>query len=175
MYNLKIKENITKKLSELSKKIEDMTPVFKALADLELMQTKLRFEDEKDPEGTKWENPFTIRRGVGEETGSGSRTKRSGWTKKQAWEYVKQSNFHATPPKWRFFDASKGDKILRDSGILFKSIGRKYEKDSAIVGTNISYGKKLQNGRFPFLGINEKTLENVESVTMNYFKRLGLR
>lgn len=175
MADIKIVNNVSKSLNNLSKKLIDMTPVFKDLADLELSQTKLRFVDEKDPQGKDWPEPFTIRRGIGDQTGSGERTKKSAWSRFDAWRYVVASNFHATPPNFRFFDKSKGDKILRDTGILLKSIGRAYSKTFAIVGTNTEYAKKLNDGRFPFLGLNQKTVENVENVTTQYLKGLGLK
>lgn len=175
MASVKINENITKGLRELEKRLEDMTPVFKALADLELGQTKIRFTDQKDPEGKKWPEPNTIRRGKGPETGSGSRTKTTAWSGKEAWDYVVASNHYATPPGWRFFNKAKGDKVLRDTGMLLKSIGRAYGKDFARVGTNREYAPKLQSGRFPFLGLNEKTMENVSETLSIYFKRLGLK
>lgn len=175
MATIKIKDNISKNLKYLENKIQEMTPVFKDIADLELSQTKLRFNDEKDPSGKKWPEPNTIRRGKGKETGSGKRSNKSTWTRAEAWDYVEASNHHATPPKWRFFDKSRGDKALRDTGMLFKSIGRFYSKNSAIVGTNTSYAEKLQDGRFPFLGINQKTIDNVNEVISSYLKRLGFK
>lgn len=175
MADIKIRSNIAKNLRDLSKQLQDMTPVFKDLADLELSQTKLRFQSQEDPQGKKWPEPNTIRRGTGPETGSGARTKTTSWSPKEAWDYVLASNHHATPPNWRFFDAGKGDKILRDTGLLLKSIGRVYSKSSALVGTNRQYGPKLQEGRFPFLGINKKTEDNVNTVMSLYLKKLGFK
>lgn len=152
-----------------------MTPVFKDIADSELSQTKLRFIDEKDPDDKSWPKPISIRRGEGDETGSGERSRKATWTSKQAWEYVLASNYHATPPKWRFFDSSSGDKILRDTGMLLKSMGRAYGKDYAVVGTNREYAPALQNGRFKFLGINDLTYNNIDKTISSYFKRLGLK
>lgn len=191
MADIKIVNNISKSLNELSKKLVDMSPVFKALADLELSQTKLRFIDEKDPEGKKWPEPFTLRR---DPTGAAARTSFRNRVRRQLqkdyqrkvsnaeaashidpWNYVKASNYHAAPPGFRFFDKSVGDKALRDTGLLLKSIGRAYSKNFAVVGTNTEYAKKLNDGRFPFLGLNQKTVENVENVTTQYLKRLGLK
>lgn len=166
---ISIQGNITQSLRNLSNQIQDMTPVFKDIADLEWSQTKLRFNKQQDPDGKKWPDPFTLRKGTGPETGSGKFAKTKGW------DYVVNSNFKATPPGYRFFDASRGDKILRDTGTLFNSIGRAYGPDYAIVGTNISYAPKLQNGRFPFLGINIRTLRNVNFVVNKYMKGLGFK
>lgn len=185
MANVKIKETISKGIRNLEKRLKDMTPFFKAVADLELSQTKLRYKDEVDPDGNPWPDPFTIRRGKAWETGSGKRsfdvddsgvkTRKTRWSASEAWEYVKASNFHATPPGWRFFGESRGDKKMVNTGVLQKSIGRYYSKDSAVVGTNIKYAKNLQDGRFPFLGINEQTQDNVSKSIDSYLKRLGLK
>ena len=132
------------------KKLKSMAPVWKAIGDLELSQTKLRFVKEVDPEGNKWPDPITIRKDAGGSTSS----------HEEAWAYAKASNFHALPNGWHFFRRGS-DKVLRDTGILFNSIQRAYTDTYAIVGTNIKYGRKLQEGRFPFLGINKKTEDNI--------------
>lgn len=162
------------RLSKISSGLKDMTQLFKNIADLELSQTRKRFIDQQDPESNDWPDPITLRRGVGPETGSGARS--SGLTQQQLdnpWAYVVASNFHATPPRYRFFDRSKGDKALRDTGNLLNSIGIAYGKDYAIVGTNLKYATNLQNGRFPFLGINKKTDENVRTATQSFLRRLS--
>lgn len=162
MAYIKIQETITKKLNHLASKIEDMTPAFKDIADYEFTQTKLRFNNEEDPEGKKWPNPFTIRR-----DGAGSRAQGG-----NPWGYVVKSNYHAAPPGYHFFDSSRGDKILRDTSTLFNSIGRAYGKNYAIVGTNVEYARKHQEGigvkQRMFLGINKKTLENVNKTIKFY-------
>lgn len=159
-------------LKELESRLLDATPAFRDIADLELSQTLLRFKKEVDPNNKKWPIPHTIRRGTGPETGSGSRTKTSGWTPSEAMEYFVNSNFHAAPPGWRLFSRSQGDKILRDTGTLMNSIGRAYGKNYAIVGTNLEYAPKHQDGdgvkRRQFLGINKKTEQNVLDVVRSY-------
>lgn len=161
-------------IKRLSSKLEDMTPAFKDIADLELSQTRLRFKNEEDPDGNKWPDSNTIRRGSGKGTGSGSRTKTTGWNKKDAMGYFISSNFRAAPPGWHLFDSSGGDKILRDTGTLFNSIGRSYSKDSAIVGTNNEYAEKHQEGdgvkQRAFIGINQKTVQNVQKIFDQYIK-----
>lgn len=163
MADIKITENISKKLGKLKASISDMTPAFKDIADHEWSATKLRYIGEKDPEGNKWEKPFTVRR-----DGGGTRSQKF----RDPWPYVVASNYHAAPPGWHFFDAGRGDKILRDTGVLFNSIGRAYGKDFAIVGTNVEYGRKHQEGigvkKREFLGINQKTLDNVKRVVDFY-------
>lgn len=167
MAEIKIKDNITESLSKLSKQISDMTPAFKSIADYELSQTKLRYRDEKDPEGKKWVEPFTIRRdGNG---GAGRRNQAS------AWGYVVKSNYHAAPPGFHFFDSARGDKIMRDTGSLFASLSRAYGKNFALVGTDKEYAKENQEGTGkrtarPFLGINKKTFDNVKKVVTFYLK-----
>ena len=146
-----------------AKKMKDLSQVWKAISDLELSQTKLRFIKQQDPSGKAWPEPRTLRRGTGPETGSGARTKVSDWSRSEAWAYTKKARFWATAPGYRFFNPSS-DKILRDTGVLFNSIQRAYTSTYAVVGTNTQYGKKLQEGRFPFLGINKKTIENVNFV-----------
>lgn len=163
-----IHENVTHGLRELSKSIKDMTPVFKDIADKEWSETKMRFKNQVDPNFKKWPMPITLRRGKGEETGSGVRSTKRGW------DYVVSANFHATPPGYRFFDPTK-DKILRDTGRLMKSIGRAYGSNYAIVGTDVEYAKKLQDGRFSFIGINAKTLSNVRMIVNKYMKKAGLK
>ena len=168
-------KQLAKKIGEMTKKLENMTPAFKDIADLELMETKLRYEQQITPEGIPWETPFTIRKGEYLETGSGARTKTTDWTKVDAWKYVVASNYHATPPGWRFFNEAFGDQILRDTGLLFKSLGRAFGADFAIVGSNRTYAKAVQEGKGrqkarPYLGINQKTYDNVETVMKKYIK-----
>lgn len=144
----------SKKLANLgngAKKLKSLAPVFKAIADLELSATKLRFIKQEDPDGKKWPDPITIRRD-GTVTGGGL-------THAEAWSYVVKSNYQGMPKGWHWFKSS--DKIMRDTGVLFNSIQRGYTDTYAVVGTNISYGKTLQAGRFPFLGINKKTEDNI--------------
>lgn len=172
--NTNVKE-LAKKLGTMTKKLENMTPAFKDIADLELMETKLRYKKEIAPDGTPWPVPFTIRRGEYTETGSGARTKTSAWSKVDAWKYVVASRYHATPPGWRFFNEAFGDKILMDTGLLFKSLGRAFGKNYAIVGSNRSYSKAVQDGSGrrkarPYLGINQQTYNNVETVMKSYIK-----
>ena len=159
-------EDVLKKLSLLRIAFTDMSQVFKDIADLELSQTKQRFVQQVDPDGKKWPTPFTLRKGTGPETANGPQ--RSGYTSQQRWNYVVASNHHATPPGFRFFSSSRGDKILRDTGRLFNSIGRSYGKDFAVVGTNVEYAKKHQDGegvrKRAFLGITQKTVQNIEDV-----------
>lgn len=168
--NVKVEsKQLVKAVEKLTKQVTDMTPAFRSIADLELSQTKLRFIDEKDPQGNKWEVPFTIRRGTGPETGSGRFATTTGW------DYVKASNYHATPPNYRFFDPAKGDKILRDTGMLLKSIGRAFGPSFAVVGTNRSYAEDVQNGEGnrkarPFIGLNQKSVDNVRTVMNAYIK-----
>lgn len=161
-----INENVGKELQRLSKSLADMSPAFKDIADYEWGQTRLRYKKEIDPDGKKWPDSFTIRRGTGPETGSGRFAKTTGW------DYVKASNYHATPPGYRFFDASKGDKILRDTGTMFNSIGRAYGKDFALVGTNLKYARNHQEGigvkQRTFLGLNKKSLENIRKTVTSY-------
>lgn len=155
--SVNLQDNVSKELDKLAGKIDDMTPVFKDIADYEWSQTRLRYTKQVDPEGKRWPNPFTIRR-------DGGNARRMQGV--DPWGYVVKSNYHAAPPGYHFFDAGRGDKIMRDTGTLFSSIGRSYGKDYAIVGTNIEYGKKNQEGDGvkprPFLGINKKTFDNVK-------------
>lgn len=155
----------TKKLDKLNTGLLDMTQMFKNIADLELSQTRLRYRKEEDPDGKKWPDPITIRR-----DGNGRRSGQ--FTREQSWNYVLKSNYHAAPPGWHFFDKQRGDKILRDTGTLFNSLGIAYGKDYAMVGTNVEYADKLQNGRFPFLGVNEKTEKNIRSAVTAFVKGL---
>jgi phage gpG-like protein len=166
MADVKITGDISKKLNDLSKKLDNMSQPFRDIADYELSQTRLRYTKEVDPENKKWAIPFTIRR-----DGSGGRNTNFN----NPWGYVEKSNYHAAPPGYHFFDKARGDKIMRDTGTLFASLGRAFGKDYAIVGTNISYGKENQEGTNgkkarPFLGINKKTYDNVKKVVTFYLK-----
>lgn len=165
---------VVRDLDKLKGSIVNLTGFFKNVADLELADTKLRFRDQKDPSGRNWDDPFTIRRGSGQETGSGDRTKKSGWSQRDAWSYVVASRYNATPPGWRFFNKTSGDKILRDTGTLMASIGRAYGPDYAIVGTNLEYAKKHQDGdgvkKREFIGVSSKTMSNVEQAMEAYLK-----
>lgn len=163
MADVKITGNISKEIENLTAKLKDMTPVFKDIADLELSATRLRFTKEVDPNGNKWPEPFTVRR-----DGGGNRSQEF----RNPWGYVVASNYHAAPPGYHFFDPARGDKILRDTGNLFNSIGRAYGPNFAIVGTNVDYARKNQEGdgvkARPFLGINQKTYENIKNLTEFY-------
>ena len=157
-------EDISKKIGILSLKLRDMTPFFRDLADAELSSTKFRYIAEEDPQGKRWPDPFTVRR-------DGGNARRSQQFR-NPWGYVVASNYHAAPPGYHFFSSSRGDKIMRDTGTLFSSIGRAYGKDYAIVGTNVEYAEKNQNGegvkKREFLGINKKTFENVQNLITFY-------
>jgi len=163
MADINISENISKLLSELESKMEDMTPAFKDIADYEWGQTRMRYVNQEDPEGAKWQDPFTVRR-----DGGGVRSQQF----RDPWPYVVASNYKAAPPGYHFFDAGRGDKILRDTGTMFNSIGRAYGPDYALVGTDIEYATKHQEGigvkKREFLGINQKTYDNVKNVVEFY-------
>lgn len=156
-------KNLKKKLATLIKKMADATPAFRDIADLEWAQTRFRYIKEVDPEGSPWPVPFTVRR----DGGVASRAQG-----KDPWAYVIASNYHAAPPGYHFFDSARGDKILRDTGTLFNSIGRDFGPTFAIVGTNMEYAEKNQNGdgvkKRAFLGINRKTEQNVRQVLTSY-------
>lgn len=153
-------DKIIGKLKKLSGNLSDMTDFYREVSQLELSNTLLRFREEKAPDGTKWRDPITLRR-----SGGGSAS-----SKEQAWGYWKASNFHAILPGWRFFSRAQGDKVLRDTGVLNQSIQRVSGKDYAEVGTNVQYGKHVQNLGFPFLGISKQTEKNVVKVFMDYMR-----
>lgn len=157
-------------LKKIDKGLIDMSQLFRNIAELELSQTRLRFKKQVTPDGKPWEDPFTIRKGKGPETGSGR------FSSKRGWDYVQASNYHATPPGYRFFDKAKGDKILRDTGTLYNSIQPYWDQKRAIVGTNISYAEKHQKGigvkQREFLGINQKTRNNIDKSIQALLKGL---
>ena len=160
--NIDVRE-IVKALGKASDNLLNLTPLFKNIADLTLSETKLRYRDGLDPDGNEWRDPITIRR-----DGNGGRT--GGYTQEESWNYVLKSNYHAVPPGWHWFDKSRGDKVMRDTSVLYNSLGIAYGKDYAVVGTNLQYGKTLQDGDFPFLGITLDTYANVEDVLDSYLK-----
>lgn len=157
--------DLLKKTDNMVKNLGDMSSLFRAISELELSQTKLRFRAEKDPSGKLWPDPVTIRR-------DGGGRREGGFSREQSWNYVLKSNFHATPPGWHFFDRSRGDRALRDTSNLFNSLGSSWGKDYAVVGTNVEYADKLQSGRFPFLGINDRTRKNVNDALGSFMKGL---
>lgn len=159
---------VIKGLTKIKVGVQDMSFFFRNVAELELSETKLRFRNQEDPDGKKWPDSFTIRRNGG---GGGG-----GYTREQSWNYVKKSNYKAAPPGWHFFSRSFGDKILNDTGNLSRSIGSSFGKDFAIVGTNVEYAKKHQEGdgvkQRRFLGVNKKTDSNIQKALDSYMKGL---
>ena len=149
----------TKGLQGAQENLYDFSEFFRNVADLELSDTKLRFDKQVDPNDKPWPDPITIRRDAG--------GNRGGFTREQSWNYVLKSNFHAVPKGWHWFDRNR-DKVLRDTGTLFNSLSRDFGKDFAIVGTDLSYAEKLQTGRFPFIGITSRTESNLD-IAMNAF------
>lgn len=145
-------------LSGVPKKLSNLTEVFKQLAALELSATKQRYIKEVDPDFNKWPDPITLRR-------DGKPTQ-----VRDAWEFFKEN--HYVPKGWRWW--RRPDKILRDTGVLFNSIGSAYGYNYAIVGTNVSYGRNHQEGigvkQRKFLGINKDTERNIDRVMKNYLK-----
>ena len=61
---------------------------------------------------------------------------------------------------------------MRDTGSLFNSLGISYGKDYAMVGTNVEYAQKLQDGRFPFLGASKETNSNINNAVEAFVKGL---
>lgn len=178
---------VMKGLAQAKANFEDMTPFFHNVADLELADTKLRFETQKDPDGKKWPDPHTIRKGGPDP----KNPKKSGFKKRVrdinaeanefgvsvserdlAWNYVVNSNFHGIPNGWHWFDRGRGDKAMIDNGTLLNSISRAYGKDFAIVGTNLEYAEKLQTGRFPFIGVTSRTQDNIDEAMQVFLKGL---
>lgn len=151
--------------SNVPRGLSDMTEVYKRIANLELSETKKRFVKEIDPDGQKWPEPFTLRR-------DGSGTMMNQYT--NPWAYVVASNYHAAPPGYRFW--RRPDKILRDTGTLFNSFGILYGKNYAIVGTNLRYARKHQEGdgvkERRMIGINKKTESNVRKAVIDYIGRI---
>lgn len=150
-----------KKIKSLEDGFKDMSEFFQNVADLEKSSTLLRFLDEVSPSGEKWRTPFTIRRNQGG----------SSYSPSHAWHYWKKSNFHAIPDGWHLFSRGN-DKVLRSnqgSG-LFGSIGSAFGSDFAEIGTNLEYGKHLQNKGFEFLGVSETTEENIQEAFTAFVK-----
>jgi len=151
-------------LTEAMRKIwrghEDMTPLFRAISQLEGKDTALRYRDGKKPDGTKWRDPIAIRRDRG-----GSR-----FNKEQAWHYWKSSNFHAVPKGWHEFSRAQGDKPMVDTGQLMQSITNLFGKDYAMIGTNLKYGKYVHALGFEFLGATKDTEKNIRSAYKSYVK-----
>lgn len=142
------------KFKRLQKNLKNPEKIYKAIADLELSQTLVRYKREVDPQGKRWK--ATIR------------------------------------------SIKKGGKILIDTAVMFNSIGRRFSKYFALVGTNIKYAKYHQDGgvynvpahtrksstgkiysvrsydlntpQRAFLGINKKTIENVTAVINKFWK-----
>ena len=158
--NVKVGNSLLK-FANVPAKLSDMTEVYKRIANLELSETKKRFVKEEGPDGEKWPEPFTLRR---DGTGTGINQYPNPWA------YVVASNYHATPPGYRWW--ARPDKILRDTGTLFNSFGIAYGRDYAIVGTNLEYARKHQDGigvqQRRMLGINKRTEDNVRKAIIDY-------
>lgn len=152
-------------LDKLDSGLKNLRPIMKNISELELADTKLRFINEEDPEGKKWEDPFTIRR-----DGSGTNINEY----PNPWDYVVASNYHATPPGYRWW--KRPDKILRDTGTLFNSITNSYGDNYAIVGTNLEYAQKHQGGfgvkKRKFIGPSKKTEDNIHKAVNAYLRGL---
>lgn len=155
---LKIGESILN-FKKAPSKLTDMRELFRQIADVELSATKQRYIKEIDPDGKQWADPITLRR---------DGTARNNIP--DPWGFFITN--HYLPKGWRFW--RRPDKILRDTSVLFNSIGSSYGNDYAIVGTNVSYGKNHQEGigvkQRKFLGINKKTESNVKKIVNNYLK-----
>lgn len=158
-------KRVIKALKNLAKSLDDMTPFFKDVADLELSRTKVSYLKEVGPDGKKWDEPFTLRRGGPGQVNTSF---------EDPWRYVVASNYHAAPPGFRFFDRASGDKVLRDTGTMFNSISRAYSKTYAVVGTNVEYAKKHQYGdgvkQRAFLGINQQTIDDINKLIKEYLE-----
>ena len=147
------------KLKKTNDSFKDMSPFFKEVAFRETGTTKLRFEDQEDPDGNRWRDPITIRRDVG-----GSQ-----YSKEAAWAYWKKSNFHALPKGWHEFRSGE-DKALIDNGNLMGSIQGLSSKNEAFIGTNLKYGKYVTALGFRFLGVSDATKENIKEIYQLYMQ-----
>lgn len=140
--------DLVKRFDDLLDLMSDMTPFFKDLADLELSETHSRFNKQVDPDFKPWALPTAARRRTG------------------------RAN-----PRTRPFSKSLGDKILRDTGTMYNSIGRAYGKDFAEVGTNISYAVYHQSDeprtvipQRKMFGVNKVTLETIDKLIKAYLE-----
>ena len=154
-------EEVVKRIKKLSGNLVDMTDFYKMVGALEQSNTLLRFKDEKAPDGTAWRDPITLRRDPG-----GSQ-----YSKDHAFNYWRKSNFNAIPKGWHYFSRGS-DKVLTDTGVLRRSIQFAYGKDFAEVGTDIKYGKYVQNLGFEFIGVSSQTQNNVEKAFKFYMGRI---
>lgn len=147
------------KLKATNDSLVDMSPFFKEIGFREVGTTALRFKDQEDPEGVKWRDPKTIRRDAGG----------SEYSQAAAWAYFKKSNFWALPKGWHRF-ISGVDKAMIDTGNLRNSVQSFFSKDEAFIGTNLKYGNYVQALGFNFLGVSDKTRENIKEIYQLYLK-----
>lgn len=158
-------------MSRLAEGLADQSQLFKNIADYELKDTLLRFKKGVKPDGSKWPDPYTIRRGDGLGTKDVNRSTGEAWDDESARAFYFASRMTSAPKGWHIFDPTK-DKVMRDTGNLMNSISREYGKSYAVVGTNVEYAEKLQDGRFPFIGMTKKTNKNINNSVKAYLKGL---
>lgn len=149
-------------IKKLSSNISNLSSFFNDIGAREEGATKLRFLDQKDPQGNMWRDPITLRRNAG-----GSQ-----FSPEHAWRYWKKSNFHAIPKGWHFFNRGMGDKTLIDTSNLRSSIQYTHGKNFVDIGTNVKYGKYVQKKGFQFLGISEKTKQNIDDAFKFYMEKV---
>lgn len=128
--------DVSNRLLELQRKINDLTPAMKNIGEYMLLSTDTRFRTESDPYGNKWQpnSPRTIARKRAE---------------------------------------GKILKVLQSTGRLRSSIAYKADRDSVVVGTNVSYAPKHQLGqgvpKREFLGVGQKDNEEILVIINDFF------
>ena len=152
-------DDVLKRLGNVSDHLEDLSELFKAIGDLEKSSIQLRFEDGVNPDGKKWRDPRTIRRGDDPSVDYGKRKRIT--DPEDARKYFASSNFWGAPKGWHLFNSSMGDRPMMDTRNLLESIDWTIDKNELHIGSNIKYGKYLNDGDFRWLAINKQTEDNI--------------
>ncbi len=126
---------VNARLTELQRKINDLTPAMKNVGEYMLLSTDTRFRSETDPYGNKWQpnSPRTIARKRAE---------------------------------------GRIQKVLQSTGRLRAGISYKADRDSVVIGTNVSYAAKHQLGqgvpKREFLGVSQKDNEEIAIILATF-------
>ena len=144
-------------VSELSRKLSDLTPVMRSIGEYMLSRTRERFDSETAPDGTKWAQlaQATIK--------SKQRRQTSGSTRSGG----SRARSNAAP-----------NAILKDTFLLRDTINYRATSRDVAIGTPTKYGVNHQFGTKrmvarPFLGVNAEDLVEVENIVIDAIELLS--
>ena len=144
-------------VSELSRKLSDLTPVMRSIGEYMLSRTRERFDSETAPDGTKWAQlaQATIKSKQRRQTSGSTRTGSS------------RARSNALP-----------NAILKDTFLLRDTINYRATSKDVAIGTPTKYGVNHQFGTKrmvarPFLGVNAEDLVEVENIVIDAIELLS--